>query len=132
MLLIFALLLGAVLGKQYASLNIDQSGLALRKGLTGLLFSKVLRLSISSVAEATTGKLINLCSGDMALIESYIVLIPHIVTGPLCILFAFALLYLIVGSVATFFILILAVFSSLSMLLSFASVCESAKPLTLD
>ena len=108
MLLIFGLLFVGLLAMQYASLNLNQTGVALRKGLTGLLFSKALRLSMSSVAEATTGKLINLCSGDMALIESYAVLLPAAVTGPCSILLAFTLLYLTVGAGPTIFILLLA------------------------
>ena len=108
MLLILGLLLIAMLFKQYASLNINSTGVALRKGLTGLFFSKTLRLSMSSVAEASTGKLINLCSGDMALIESYVMHLPQLVTGPSCTLLAFFLLYLTVGSVPTFFTLLLA------------------------
>ena len=108
MLLIFGLLFVGLLAMQYASLNLNQTGVALRKGLTGLLFAKALRLSLSSVAEATTGKLINLCSGDMALIESYVMHLPQLVTGPSCTLLAFFLLYLTVGSGPTFFVLLLA------------------------
>ena len=40
-------------------------GTKISKGLLGLLFRKMLKLSASSIAEATAGKLINLASGDL-------------------------------------------------------------------
>ena len=41
----------------------------MRKATTSLLYNKVLSLSQRSLAQATTGKIINLSSGDMSILE---------------------------------------------------------------
>ena len=47
--------------------------------------------------KTTPAKLINLCSGDMAFIESYAADLSVLLAGPLCLILAFYLLYQIIG-----------------------------------
>ena len=70
MVIIVGLLLLSKLGGHLACFLIYEQSIVLRKGLTGLLYDKSLRLSMASIVEATPGKLINLCSADLAFIES--------------------------------------------------------------
>ena len=81
-------------------------GIAIRKGLTGLIFTKSLRLSLAALNEATPGKLINLSSGDMSLIESNMVWLPRFLMAPACILLILALLYETVGIAALYGLLV--------------------------
>ena len=86
---------------------------ALRKGLTALIFAKSLRLSVSSLAQMTPGKLINICSGDMALFESNIGYLPLIVRGPINLIVIIGLLYYTIG---VQFLYVLAISTSLAIL----------------
>ena len=70
LLAIAALILFSLLLEPWVNLNLYQMTLALRKGLTGLIFAKSMRLSMQALGQASPGKLINLCSGDLAFIES--------------------------------------------------------------
>ena len=79
---------------------------AMRKTLTGLLYAKALRLSVTSLSEITPGKLINICSGDMALIESSIGHLPHVLAGPLCFLFIAGILGRLLGLSALYALLL--------------------------
>ena len=71
-------------------------GLELRKSLTAKLYEKLLRLPVSGVAAASPGKLINLASGDMALIEQGAWSVPQVVGAPLASIFYLVLLFHIV------------------------------------
>ena len=62
------LLIITAIGRQNANFHIHILGLALRKALTAMLFAKSIKLSLASVSLASTGKLVNLASADMALI----------------------------------------------------------------
>ena len=62
------LLITTAIGRQNAYFHINTLGLALRKALTAMLFAKSIKLSLASLSLASTGKLVNLASGDMALI----------------------------------------------------------------
>ena len=70
-----------------------------RKAMTGILYQKLMRLSQSSVAKASPGKLINLASGDMAVIERGFQNLPYIVTAPISTIVTVVLLYFIVSQV---------------------------------
>ena len=109
LLLIVALLLSSWLGRHLAFFYLFEAAIALRKGLTGLLFAKSLRLSMAALAEATPGRLINICSGDMALIESNIGQLPPVLGGPASALLVLCLLFHTVG-VAAFYSLAVASF----------------------
>ena len=85
---------------QYAYLQMSKLGIALRKALTGLLFAKSLHLSSSSVLEASSGKLINICSGDMAIIESNGLALTGVLSGVISTLAIIALLYQAIGMAA--------------------------------
>ena len=71
-------------------------GLILRKTLKSALYWKLLKLPVSGVKKATAGKLINLASGDMALIEQRAWSVPSIVGAPLSSSFYFLILFHIV------------------------------------
>ena len=59
----------AVIVRTTAYLRCQIFGLLMRKTLTSILYSKLLKLPVSGVASATPGRLISLGSGDMAVIE---------------------------------------------------------------
>ncbi len=70
----------------------------MRKALTGFLFKKLLRLSQASVAKASAGKLVNIGSGDMAVIERGIMRLPFVIVSPVVSIVTFFLIYVIVGT----------------------------------
>ena len=94
------MLIAGRLGGPFASFYIYELALTLRKGLSGLLFAKSLRLTTASVMEASSAKLTNICSGDMALIETYVGELSTILVGPICILLVLCLLYQTVRATA--------------------------------
>ena len=100
LIIISGLLVVSRIGVPLSSFYIYELVLALRKGLSGLLFAKSLRLSTASVMEASSAKLMNICSGDMALIETYVGELSTILVGPLCILLVMGLLYQTSGATA--------------------------------
>ena len=72
-------------------------GVVMRKALTAFLYQKLLRLSQSSVARASAGKLVNMASGDMAVIERGSQFVSYIIVSPICSLINLTLIYLIVS-----------------------------------
>ena len=59
----------------------------LRKTLSAFLYRKLLKLPISVIGQASSGKLITLASGDMALIEQGASQLHFVFAGPIsCIL----------------------------------------------
>jgi ABC-type multidrug transport system fused ATPase/permease subunit len=59
------------------------SGITIRRTLVSYLFSKVARLSMKSLNETNSGKLVSLISADMFQAERGMAFIPHIVAGPI-------------------------------------------------
>ena len=57
--------------------------LVVRKSSIGLLYSKILKLSQKSLAKATSGKIINLASGDLSSLERTLHFSPYIIISPL-------------------------------------------------
>ena len=78
LLAIMVLLLINLLTRHISFVWTNELGIAIRKGLTGLLFAKSLKMSLAAVNKATPSKLINLSSGDMALIETSMLWLPGI------------------------------------------------------
>ena len=105
---ISACLIFSWLGRCMAFFMMNELAIVVRKGLTALLYRKALRLPLSAVARASPGKLINMCSGDMALVDYNFVWIAYVLAGPLATLQIMALLYRIVG-VAVFYALAMSV-----------------------
>lgn len=71
----------------------------LRKALTSILYHKLLRLSQSSISEASAGKLINIASGDMAVIERGVIFLPYLLVSPVSSVVTLTMTYLIVRSI---------------------------------
>ena len=74
-------------------------GVVIRKALTGFIYRKVVKLSQASLAKASAGKLVNLASGDMAVIERGIARLPNVIVSPVVSLINFFFIYLVVRSV---------------------------------
>ncbi len=62
--------------------------LVMRKSTTALLYKKLLRLSPRAVSQATTGKIVNLASGDVSLLEKSFSFIPFLVISPAVFVFS--------------------------------------------
>lgn len=57
-------------------------GISVRKGLSGLVFKKILSFSQRSKSKATSGKLVSILSGELQMIERSIIILPAIVIAP--------------------------------------------------
>ena len=68
-------------------------GVTIRKGLSGVIFKKVLRLNEKSRFKASSGKLVSIVSGELQALERGLVLVPCIITTPI----VFILLMLLIG-----------------------------------
>ena len=83
-------------------------GFKLRKGLIGLIFRKMLHFASSSVAKASAGKLVNLVSGDLTLIEKNSTSLFYLLAAPVVTFTSLFFLFKLEGHVA-FYCLILAI-----------------------
>ena len=63
-------------------------GVAVRKGISGVLYRKILRFNQKSKALATSGKLVAIVSGELQLIERGMVLLSSIIVSPILLIFA--------------------------------------------
>ena len=81
------------------------------RGISALLYQKVLKLSQISLAKASTGKLVTLVSGDLQTLEKTMWFIPYIFVAPLLLIacFAYFAVYFYEASAITFIILVLLV-----------------------
>ena len=70
-------------------------GVAIRKGISGLLYKKILKFSQKSKAKASSGKLVVIISGDLQLIERGMILVSAIATSPILLIVCIILLSLI-------------------------------------
>jgi ABC-type multidrug transport system fused ATPase/permease subunit len=94
---LYSMLLGGLLvvstyARNFFLVNSSIVGVALRKGVTGLIFRKILKFSQKSKAKATSGKLVSLVSGELQLLERGFLVIPTIVVAPISLTFAFILI----------------------------------------
>ena len=62
-------------------------GVAVRKGIAGLLYRKILRFNIKSKAKATSGKLVAIVSGELQLIERGMMSVTSVMNGPILLIF---------------------------------------------
>lgn len=81
------------LSRNYYDFLASYLGLAIKKGLSGVIFKKILRFSEKSRHKATSGKLVSIISGELQTIERGLIMLPFIITSPLvfivlCILIA--------------------------------------------
>ena len=81
-----------------SSLTTTVFGLIQRKALTSLLYKKLLKLPVSRVASATSGRLITLASGDMVLIEGGGQALGYVIDAPLFTIFSLFVLYHVVST----------------------------------
>ena len=91
------LLIITLLFRHYASFHAVVLGIAMRKALTALLFGKLLKLSQASVARASPGKLVNMASGDMAVIERGSIMLPYLAITPFAAVGCLVAMYFLVG-----------------------------------
>ena len=93
-------------------------GLAIRKGISGLLYKKVLKFTQKSRAKATSGKLVTIVSGELQFLEKGLVTLPNMITGPITLIFWFWLIStyfseaVIFGVLLSVLIVVLQFFSS--------------------
>ncbi len=73
----------SLLLRQYMLFYDHSFGLVMRKATTSLLYQKLLRLSPRAVARTTTGKIINLASGDIAILEKAFFYLSFLIIAPL-------------------------------------------------
>ena len=78
--------------KNYFLMTTLKIGISVRKGLSGIIFKKIMRFNAKSCAKSTTGKLISIVSGELQLLERGLVFITVLVTGPIILIFALFLL----------------------------------------
>ena len=93
----YAFLLGLItlISSYMRNLNFFYSaslGVAIKKGISGVIFKKILRFNEKSKAKATSGKLVAIVSGELQLIERGVILIPGIVTSYITLVFVTILL----------------------------------------
>jgi ABC-type multidrug transport system fused ATPase/permease subunit len=69
----------------------------IRKTLIAAMYSKVSKLSMKSLTETNSGKLITIVSGDIQAIERPLAMIPIVFAAPLINLIAFLVLLFIIG-----------------------------------
>jgi len=68
------------------------TGLNMRKAITGMIFTKVLRFNQKSLAKASTGKIVTIVSGELQVIEQGLIMAPYIVIAPISTILAFSLI----------------------------------------
>lgn len=95
--LILGLLIVTLLLRHYFYFITMQYGVVMRKALTGFIFKKVMKLSQASLAKASPGRLVNIASGDMTVIERGITRLPNVVVSPAISIITFLMIYLVVG-----------------------------------
>ena len=79
----------------FRNLNLFYSsvlGVAIRKGISGVLYKKILRFNQKSKAKATSGKLVAIISGELQLIERGMTAAASIITSPIIIVISTILL----------------------------------------
>lgn len=67
-------------------------GVNIRKGLYGIIFKKVLKFNQKSLAQASTGKIVTIVSGELQVIEQGIGITPYVIIAPISTTLAFILI----------------------------------------
>jgi ABC-type multidrug transport system fused ATPase/permease subunit len=80
-------------------------GFRIRRVLVSALYDKVGRLSVKSISSVNSGKLISLVSSDLYQIEKQLGLSPALFAAPFINIYAFTLIYTILGWEKTLIIL---------------------------
>lgn len=78
-------------------LNACRYGMRLRVATSGLIYKKVMRLSLKTLDSKSAGDIINLLSTDGTRIEYGIYYLPYLVTGPIQMIIVIIIIYLQVG-----------------------------------
>ena len=94
----FALILLQFFFRQISIFRFSVLILIMRKATTSLLYNKVFSLSQRSLAQATTGKTINLSSGDMPILEKALMYGPFVLVAPMLVLLFFGFIFWTVSS----------------------------------
>ncbi|RNA19404.1 multidrug resistance-associated 4, partial [Brachionus plicatilis] len=79
-------------------LNSYRYGMRLRIACSGLIYRKILRLSLKTLDSKSAGDIINLLSTDATRIEFGMYFLPYLVTGPIQLVIVITILYLKVGA----------------------------------
>jgi len=92
--LVFALLMTCnTLCRQQYIFNGYNTSINIRKALTGILYNKIERLTIKSLTETDSGKVISIISGDLQGLTRPMCFIAIILVAPLINLTAYAILW---------------------------------------
>ncbi|CAF0837577.1 unnamed protein product [Brachionus calyciflorus] len=78
-------------------LNACRYGMRLRIACSGLIYKKVLRLSLKTLDSKSAGDIINLLSTDATRIEYGIYYLPYLITGPIQMVIVIVIIYMEVG-----------------------------------
>lgn len=94
---LFSLLLGTLLAissysRNFFLMSSSKTGVTLRKGVSGMIFKKILRFNQKSKAQATSGKLISLVSGELQMLERGFIVVPTLAVAPISLIFSFILI----------------------------------------
>jgi len=108
---IFAFILGFLMfiagwTRNYYLFIANKTGLNIRKGLSGVIYRKILRFNQKSKASASSGKLVSIVSGELQLVERGLVIIPALVTAPFTLAFTFIMLSFIFKEAVLFGLLV--------------------------
>ena len=79
-ILLSALTLTASYARNIFLFYASSVGIAIRKGLGGIIFKKILRINQRSKSEATSGKLVTIVSGELQLIERSMIILPAVIS----------------------------------------------------
>nr|UOU03341.1 ATP-binding cassette subfamily C4-1-2 [Brachionus rubens] len=77
--------------------NACRYGMRLRLACSGLIYKKVLKLSLKTIDSKSAGDVINLLSTDATRIEYGIYYLPYLITGPIQMVIVIVIVYLEVG-----------------------------------
>ena len=72
-------------------------GVVIRKGISGVIYRKILRFNQKSKAKASAGKLVSIISGDLQMIERGLMTAASLATSPILLVIWTILLYFIFG-----------------------------------
>ena len=81
--------------RNWSMFKMAELGVTLYKGISGLIFKKILRFNENSKHKASTGKLISIVSSELQVLERGLVMLPFVITSPAL----FIVLIILVGLV---------------------------------
>lgn len=92
--------------RNYYLFEASCTGVNIRKGVSGLLFSKILRCTQKSNAKASSGKFVSLVSGELQFVERGFLILPSVVSSPITLLFTLIMLSFIFKEAVLFGLLV--------------------------